>query len=157
MFSPGGSQASRAIPCTLFLFDDSILVAKRTSANSSGRQLLALDDLNRLADEMKTFTERSGSSANRDRKPELGFRGVVDIADVVATDLGGPGEYQRRPCVVLIRAPMLTHLISLCQTYNSTSGGHCHISTMRSGPAGRSVNIRLCRMLRAAFQREWTR
>lgn len=91
MFSPGSSQAARPIPCTLFLFDDSILVAKRSNANTSGRQLLALDDLNRLSDEMKTFTERSGTSAaSQNRKPELGFRGVIDIGDVNAIDLGGP-------------------------------------------------------------------
>lgn len=90
MFSPSSSQNSKAIPCTLFLFDDSIVVAKRANSSSSGRQILALNDLNRLADEMKTFTERSGAAANQIKKPELGFRGVIDIADIVATDLGGP-------------------------------------------------------------------
>ncbi|CAO1638739.1 unnamed protein product [Sympodiomycopsis kandeliae] len=100
VFSPGSSQAARPIPCTLFLFDDSILVAKRSNPLSSGRQLLAIDDLDRLADEMKTFTERSGTSANQNKKPELGFRGVVDIADVIATDLGGPDlqlQFRRPP------------------------------------------------------------
>lgn len=92
MFSPSAAVASRAVPCTLFLFDDSVLVAKRLSPTASGRRILCLDDLNRLADEMKTFTERSGSSAQQGKKAELGFRGVSDIMDIQASDLGGSGE-----------------------------------------------------------------
>lgn len=93
LFSPM-STSSRAVPCTLFLFDDAVLVAKRNNPHLSGRQLLGLDNLDRLADEMKTFTEKSGaSSSQQSRKGELSFRGVSDIMDVTATDLGGPGKW----------------------------------------------------------------
>lgn len=58
--------------------------------------MLGLNNLNRLADEMKTFTEKSGaSSVPSTRKGELSFRGVSEIADVLASDLSGPGESAR--------------------------------------------------------------
>lgn len=89
LLSPGMSTAARPTPCTLFLFDDVLVVAKRTNPNSSGRKMLNLDDVNRLADEMKTVTERSGTAAQPNRKGDLGFRGVSDLADLTGLDLGG--------------------------------------------------------------------
>lgn len=57
---------------------------------------MGLDDLNRLADQMRTFSERSGNGHSREmsngRKGDLGFRGMLDISDVIGTDLGGTGE-----------------------------------------------------------------
>lgn len=94
------SGGYRTIHCTLLLFDDVIAIAKRASSSTCSRTLLGLDNLNRLADQMKTFTERS-SNAKSPNKVELGFRGLIDITDVSATDMGGP-DFQ----VVMSRAPM---------------------------------------------------
>ncbi|PWN86609.1 hypothetical protein FA10DRAFT_270161 [Acaromyces ingoldii] len=95
LLSPSGQQTYRTIHCTLFLFDDVIAIAKRAGSSSSGRSAVGLDDLNKLADQMKTFTERSGPvpssrDAGRPSKIELGFRGCIDVANVQALDLGGP-------------------------------------------------------------------
>lgn len=92
LFSPSvGGTAARSVPCTLFLFDDAVLIAKRNSAGTSGKRALRLHDLNRLADEMKTYTEKSGTPSQPARRAELSFRGVSDILDIQACDLGGPG------------------------------------------------------------------
>jgi hypothetical protein len=55
---------------------------------------VGLDDLTKLADQMRTFVERSGSSSAAGKGPriELGFRGTIDLMDVRATDLGATGE-----------------------------------------------------------------
>ncbi|CAO1622447.1 unnamed protein product [Parajaminaea phylloscopi] len=103
LFSPVSASA-KAIPCTLFLFDDALLVAKRQGSHLSGRQLLGLDNLDRLADEMKTYTEKSGTANQSMRKSELSFRGVSDIMDVLASDLGGP-DFQ----LCLKKAPAHIH------------------------------------------------
>jgi hypothetical protein len=84
------SPSHRTLHCTLFLFDDVIVIAKRASSSSCGRFLVGLDDLNKLADQMKTFTERSSSASRANQKIELGFRGLIDLPNVQAIDLGGP-------------------------------------------------------------------
>lgn len=92
LLSPGSASTQnhyRTIHCTLFLFDDVIAVAKRASSASCGRSLVGLDDLNKLADQMKTFTERS-AILKSPPKVELGFRGLIDISGVRAVDMGGP-------------------------------------------------------------------
>lgn len=84
------SPSHRTLHCTLFLFDDVIVITKRASPSSCGRFLVGLDDVNRLADQMKTFTERSSSANKSSHKNELGFRGLIDLPNVQAIDLGGP-------------------------------------------------------------------
>ncbi|EPQ30883.1 uncharacterized protein PFL1_01780 [Pseudozyma flocculosa PF-1] len=95
------AAGGKTIHCTLFLFDDRLAIAKRASSSICGRKAVGLDDLNRLADQMKTFTERSSGSGGgsggggasallgTSRKGDLSFRGVVDILDLEALDLGG--------------------------------------------------------------------
>ncbi|PWN53524.1 hypothetical protein IE53DRAFT_338631 [Violaceomyces palustris] len=92
LFSPAGSisSSSKTLHCTLFLFDDRLAIVKRANPTSSGRKLVGLDDLNKLADQMKTFTERSSSSTpSIGKRIELGFRGMVGLMEVEALDLGG--------------------------------------------------------------------
>lgn len=91
LLSPGTNTASgyRTIHCTLFLFDDVIAIAKRASSASCGRSLVGLDDLSKLADQMKTYTERS-AIIKSPAKVELGFRGLIDVSEVRAIDMGGP-------------------------------------------------------------------
>ncbi|KAL9933471.1 hypothetical protein V8E36_007647 [Tilletia maclaganii] len=120
----GGSSSSstgRPIPCTLLLFDDRLVIAKRASSSTCGRRAVGLEDLTRLASAMKWNPEGngvdgpgggggggygygaggiSGSAAGAGgsdigglmtrSRIELGFRGVVDLMDVTAVDLGGP-------------------------------------------------------------------
>ncbi|KAN0065296.1 hypothetical protein ACQY0O_001131 [Thecaphora frezii] len=91
-FSPGAAVApsGKAIHCTLFLFDDRLAIVKRSSSTVCGRKVVGLDDLNRLADQMKMFTERSSTATpSGSKKGDLSFRGVVHIMDLEALDLGG--------------------------------------------------------------------
>ncbi|KDN38200.1 hypothetical protein K437DRAFT_259490 [Tilletiaria anomala UBC 951] len=103
LFSPGGVQmATRTLHVTLFLFDDRLAVVKRSTPTASGRQLVGLDDLSKLADQMKAYTEKhsGGNSSSAgggsallgygSKKGELAFRGMIDLLDVQAYDLGGP-------------------------------------------------------------------
>lgn len=104
LLSPAGSTASspsyRTLHCTLFLFDDVIAITKRASMANCGKTLIGLDDLNRLADQMKSFTERRNASTKISHKVELGFRGLIDLADVLAADIGGP-DFQ----IAMAKAP----------------------------------------------------
>lgn len=75
-----------ALHCTLFLFDDKLMIVKRQNGEKSGRSLAGLDDVEK-------FTNGSGFPKGIMKKGGLSFKGVVDITDVVATDVSGPGEY----------------------------------------------------------------
>ncbi|CAD6924106.1 unnamed protein product [Tilletia controversa] len=86
--TPGGANSSstgRPIPCTLFLFDDRLVIAKRASSTTCGRKAVGLEDLTKLASTMKWNPEGSDH-----KRVELGFRGSVDLMDLCAMDLGGP-------------------------------------------------------------------
>ncbi|KAE8269846.1 hypothetical protein A4X09_0g2490 [Tilletia walkeri] len=108
--TPGGgggaansSSSGRPIPCTLFLFDDRLVIAKRASASTCGRKAVGLEDLTKLANTMKWNPDGGLNAENNSsskRGVELGFRGSVDLMDVCAMDLGGP-DFQ----VVMGRAP----------------------------------------------------
>lgn len=105
LFSPGATTKG-TLHCTLFLFDDRLAVVKRQNPNGCGRKLTGLDDLNRLADQMKMYTERSGSATpSAHKKAEMSFRGMVDIMDISALDLGGPGMML---CIYLGTGPEVT-------------------------------------------------
>ncbi len=102
----GGSQLSttRTLHVTLFLFHDKLVVVKRSSAHVSARRSLGLDNPSRLADQMRAQVDKhgaaaawaSGSSSGSGgglllgRKSELSFRGMIDLHDLQASDLGGP-------------------------------------------------------------------
>lgn len=104
LLSPSAASSNaasyRTLYCSLLLFDDVIVIAKRASASSCGRTLLGLDNLNRLADQMKSFTDRS-SAARSPSRNELGFRGLIDVSDVQVSDMGGP-DFQ----LVMAKAPL---------------------------------------------------
>lgn len=78
-----------ALHCTLFLFDDKLLITKRVSSTVSGRKVTGLDDV-------RALVKSGGGVAVREkdgtRKEKLSFRGAVDIEDVVAMDMGNGGE-----------------------------------------------------------------
>ncbi|GAA5878601.1 hypothetical protein JCM3774_004078 [Rhodotorula dairenensis] len=79
--------------CTLFLFDDKLLIAKRPSGDKQGKVHAAVDDLDRTValyqtSHLSTSQASTLGSPKKLRKGVLGFRGVVDIAATAAIDLG---------------------------------------------------------------------
>ncbi|KAI0832749.1 hypothetical protein BC628DRAFT_1407153 [Trametes gibbosa] len=78
--SSSGPAAALVLHCTLFLFDDKLVIVKRP-AEKSGRTLAGLDVVERPA--------RGGTHVKTGKKTGLVCKGVVDITDVVVTDVGG--------------------------------------------------------------------
>jgi hypothetical protein len=85
---PSGSSASTSsagtLHCTLFLFDDKLVIVKRPgNGEKSGRVLAGLDELEKLT--------KSGALPHGMKKSGMSCKGVIDITDFVATDVGGAG------------------------------------------------------------------
>ncbi|WOO83440.1 Rho guanine nucleotide exchange factor gef2 [Vanrija pseudolonga] len=86
LMSPRKESSSTAtLPCTLFLFDDKIMITKRQSSSISGPKVTGVDDVAKLVKSGGgvAVKEKDGS-----KKESLSFRGVVDILNVVVTDVG---------------------------------------------------------------------
>lgn len=84
-----GSVSSTNSPdilhCSLFLFDDKLVIVKRPgNGEKGGRGLSGLNQLDRV-----TIT---GGRPTGLKKNTMAFKGMVDITDVVATDVGNAGE-----------------------------------------------------------------
>lgn len=78
-------QALGNLHCTLFLFDDKLVIVKRPgNGEKGGRALSGLNDLDKLA--------KSGGLPMGLKKSGMVCKGVVDVTDVVVTDVGGAGE-----------------------------------------------------------------
>ncbi|EIW61568.1 uncharacterized protein TRAVEDRAFT_162896 [Trametes versicolor FP-101664 SS1] len=77
--SSNGPAAALVLHCTLFLFDDKLVIVKRP-AEKGGRTLAGLDQPDRPT------KVAGGKSA---KKTGLVCKGVIDITDIVATDVGG--------------------------------------------------------------------
>jgi len=83
--SGSGSSAPPSLHCTLFLFDDKLMFVKRPgNGEKSGRTLAGLLELDRLT--------KAGGLPLGMKKSGMTCKGVVDVTDVVATDVGGPGK-----------------------------------------------------------------
>lgn len=84
---PASSAASTssggfsALFCTLFLFDDRLIIVKRPNGTSSGRALARLDDIQKLL--------RTNGGLNSLKKSGMLCKGVIDVLDIAATDAGG--------------------------------------------------------------------
>ncbi|KAI0658493.1 hypothetical protein C8Q70DRAFT_1045510 [Cubamyces menziesii] len=76
--SSSGPAAAIILHGTLFLFDDKLVIVKRP-AEKSGRALAGLDEVEKVT--------KNGPHGRK--KTGLQCRGVVDITDIVATDVGG--------------------------------------------------------------------
>jgi protein ECT2 len=74
--SNGGS-----LHCTLFLFDDKLVIVKRPK-NDKGRVLSGIDNVDKVTKGAIPDKKRTGMSC----------KGVVDLTDVVITDVSGAGE-----------------------------------------------------------------
>ena len=82
--SSSGPASAGTLHCTLFLFDDKVMIVKRP-AEKSGRTLAGLDPPH--------FDKvvKGGTLPSSMRKNGLVCKGVVDITDMNATDVGGAG------------------------------------------------------------------
>ena len=79
------SASATSLHCTLFLFDDKLLIAKRPNNEKGGKTLTGLDSVEKV-------TKAGGIPTGR-KKSGMSFKGVVDISDVVVTDVGGAGGF----------------------------------------------------------------
>ncbi|KAJ7276557.1 hypothetical protein B0H12DRAFT_1085926 [Mycena haematopus] len=76
------SSSAGSLHCTLFLFDDKLLIAKRPgNGEKGGRVLAGLDELDKLT--------KAGGRPSGKKKSGMTCKGVVDVTEVVATDVGG--------------------------------------------------------------------
>lgn len=98
--SSGGTANATTLNCTLFLFDDKLMVVKRPS-EKSGKALAGFDQLDRVV--------KGGILPTSMRKSGLVCKGVLDITDVVATDVGGGGTRSPSPssCIFVVNALQL--------------------------------------------------
>lgn len=76
--------SASTLHCTLFLFDDKLMIVKRPNSSASGKVLTGLDQLDRAV--------KAGGLIASIKKNGLSFKGVVDIVDIVATDVGPSGN-----------------------------------------------------------------
>ncbi|KAK4685638.1 hypothetical protein P7C73_g4506, partial [Tremellales sp. Uapishka_1] len=74
-----------SLHCTLFLFDDKLMIAKRQSSSVCGRKVTGLDDVAKL---VKTGGGVAVMDKNGSRRDKLSFKGLVNVLEVIATDVG---------------------------------------------------------------------
>ncbi|GJN87906.1 hypothetical protein Rhopal_000861-T1 [Rhodotorula paludigena] len=83
--------------CTLFLFSDKLLIAKRPSGATSGKVHAGVDDIDRTVGLYQTSHLSSSQatllgSPKKLRKGVLGYRGLVDLTSAAVVDLGSSGS-----------------------------------------------------------------
>lgn len=83
--------------CTLFLFSDKLLIAKRPSGMTSGKVHAGVDDIDRTVGLYQTSHLSSSQatllgSPKKLRKGVLGYRGLVDLTSIAVVDLGSSGS-----------------------------------------------------------------
>ncbi|KAI0268336.1 hypothetical protein BC834DRAFT_687638 [Gloeopeniophorella convolvens] len=79
--SGGSGSTLEPLHCTLFLFNDKLMIVKRSgNGEKSGQALAGLDQLEKIA-------KGSGLPSGL-KKNGMSCKGVVDLPDVVATDVG---------------------------------------------------------------------
>ncbi|KZT71528.1 hypothetical protein DAEQUDRAFT_110220 [Daedalea quercina L-15889] len=76
------APSTTTLHCTLFLFDDKLMIVRRPS-DKGGKALTGLDDIDKPAAKARPLSIR------KLKKGQMSCKGVVDIMDVVATDVGG--------------------------------------------------------------------
>lgn len=87
------SSTPNILKCTLYLFTDKLLIAKRPSGEKGGRQHAGLDNIDNLVQLYSTsnLTNTQNNllgSPKKLKKDVMGFRGVVDVMEVVGIDFG---------------------------------------------------------------------
>jgi hypothetical protein len=82
------AAGTSSLHCTLFLFDDKLMIVKRPgNGEKGGKALAGFDEMEKL--------NKSGGLPLGMKKSGMVCKGVVDIVDVVATDIGGAGECKK--------------------------------------------------------------
>lgn len=90
--SPSGPSSSNGnLNCTLFLFDDKLVIAKRQHPAVNGRKATGLDDLKKMMRGGGGLLGLAHSGAHLS-KDKLSFRGIVDLLDVTAVGSEAGGE-----------------------------------------------------------------
>jgi hypothetical protein len=83
--TPSTSIAANLLHCTLFLFDDKLVIVKRPGGgDKGGKALTGLDELDKVT--------KAGGIPTGKKKSGMSCKGVVDVTDVVVTDVGGAGR-----------------------------------------------------------------
>lgn len=109
---PGGTHSSSfssvgipSLHCTLILFSDRLLISKRPTGGTSGRRLTGLEDVAKMCKGRIIGGGSAGgggvrvyggpgSEKAKDRDAgKLSYKGMVNVLDVIATDVGGGGEW----------------------------------------------------------------
>jgi hypothetical protein len=86
---PTSSSLNNSLHCTLFLFDDKLVIVKRPgNGEKGGKALTGLNELNKVT--------KAGGIPTGKKKSGMTCKGVVDVTDVVATDIGGVGMSQSK-------------------------------------------------------------
>nr|XP_031862275.1 uncharacterized protein CI109_002240 [Kwoniella shandongensis]KAA5529347.1 hypothetical protein CI109_002240 [Kwoniella shandongensis] len=83
---PSNSSTMATLHCSLFLFDDKLMIVKRQSSSVSGRKVTGTDDVQKL---VRTGGGVAVIDKHNVKKDKLSFRGEVDVLDVIASDIGG--------------------------------------------------------------------
>jgi hypothetical protein len=87
--APTSGSSASSLHCTLFLFDDKLVIVKRPGNGEKGARVLSgLDELDKV-------TKAGGIPAGK-KKSGMSCKGVLDVTDVVATDVGGAGKLLNR-------------------------------------------------------------
>lgn len=79
--TPGGGAG--VLHCSLLLFDDKLVILKRPSSEKGVRALTGLDNLEK-SNKAQPFTIGL-------KKSGIQYKGMVDLTEVVSTDVGGAG------------------------------------------------------------------
>ncbi|BGP37140.1 hypothetical protein JCM10450v2_001046 [Rhodotorula kratochvilovae] len=90
-------STSETLRCTLWLFSDRLLITKRPRDDRTGKNLAGLDDVDGLVKlyqnaHLTSSQAKLLGSPKRIRRSIFGYRGLVDLAEVVAVDLGTSGS-----------------------------------------------------------------
>ena len=85
--STNASSSSGSLQCTLFLFDDKLMIVKRPGNDKPGRSLAGLDDVERVAS--SGLVSGKSRTLPSIRRSGMNSRGVVDITEVNITDVSG--------------------------------------------------------------------
>ncbi|TIA70445.1 hypothetical protein E3P91_03059 [Wallemia ichthyophaga] len=114
--TPLTSHIDDPLPCTLFLFNDKLVIAKRPSAHARGRKLSGLDDLD-ASNPSSTPAKSWGIGI---AKHQLVCKVVADLSDVTLTDLSHQGDWFFS-CV----SNPLTHNSELGIVFNNSAFADC--------------------------------
>ena len=93
----GSNTGLIPLHCTLFLFDDKLMIVKRQSSAISGKKVTGLDDVSKL---VKSGGGVAVLDKNGAKKDKLSYRGIVNVSEITVTDVGNGGQSQKHGILV---------------------------------------------------------